>query len=51
MPTSDRRACASETSTFVPSPTQRDADAVERAEPLADRQRVGERLARMLDRR
>ena len=33
----------------MPSPTQPIADAVERAEPLADRHRVGERLARVLE--
>ena len=43
------RACASETSTFVPSPTHATRTPSRRAEPLADRQRVGERLARMLD--
>ena len=39
---------ASDTSTFVPSPTHATRTPSSAAEPLADRQRVGERLARVL---
>ena len=45
---SERRECGERDEHVRAVADPRDADAVERAEPLADRQRVGERLARML---